>query len=108
MSGSATGYCFLLGTWPRLTGPLFLLSRITRENFVSSGVSKPVVLLALITYNANSVAAISDQFCVETSEGEVAKISVHRAREERGLIVRSIWLWGIQSDKHFFLFFKVR
>jgi hypothetical protein len=38
----------------------------------------------------------------------MAKISVHRAREESGLIVRSIWFSGIQSDKHFLLFFKVR
>ena len=59
---------------------------------MSSGVSKPVVCWPLSL--TDNVAAISDQFCVETGEGEMAKISVRRAREESGLIARSIWLWA--------------
>jgi hypothetical protein len=58
---------FVAGAW-RIE-----MSRITRENFVvSSGehrCKQAGRLSALITYNANSVAAISAQFCVKTGEG---------------------------------------
>jgi hypothetical protein len=57
---------FVVGAWRSE------MSHITPENFVSSGehrCKQADRLSALITYNANSFAAISAQFCVKAGEG---------------------------------------
>jgi hypothetical protein len=67
------------------TGSLAVFAAVRRpssrvSNFASRRVSKPGRLSAVVTDNANRVAAMSDHFRFKTGEGEMVKISVNRAQ----------------------------